>query len=92
MFRFTPLPAAELINEQPAQTNVADTQAILVLALRRVDRHSRSSLSLTQSYENIVFDHRAGDCRVFQLLSVTKERGDCGNDLGYDDPCSVDLG
>ena len=37
-------------------------------------------VKLNQSYENTVFDHRAGDCRVFQLLSVTKERGDCGND------------
>jgi len=49
-------------------------------------------VKLNQSYENIcfVFDHRVGDRRVFQLLSVTEERGDCGNDHGYDDPCKVD--
>ena len=56
-----------------------------MLALRPADRHSRCSLSLTnhnQSYENISFvvHHRAGGCRVCQLLSVTEERGDCGND------------
>jgi len=39
-------------------------------------------VKLNQSYENtcFVFDHRAGDRRAFQLLSVTEERGDCGND------------
>jgi len=56
-----------------------------MLALRPADRHSRCSLSLTnpnQSYENISFviHHRAGGCRVCQLLSVTEERGDCGDD------------
>jgi len=58
-----------------------------MLALRPADRHSRCSLSLTnpnQSYENISFvvHHRAGGCRVCQLLSVTEERGDCDNDHG----------
>ena len=39
-------------------------------------------VKLNQSYENISFvvHHRAGDGRVFQLLSVTEERGDCGDD------------
>jgi len=51
-------------------------------------------VKLNQSYENtcFVFDHRAGDRRAFQLLSVTEERGDCGNDHGYDDPRNVDHG
>lgn len=48
-------------------------------------------VKLNQSYENIVFNHHAGDRRVFQLLSVTEKRGDCGHDHGRDDhPCKVD--
>jgi hypothetical protein len=46
-------------------------------------------VKLNQTYENIVFDHRAGDCRVFQLLSVT-EGDNRDDDHGYDDPCKVD--
>jgi len=48
-------------------------------------------VKLNQTYENIVFNHHVGDRRVFQLLPVTEERGDCGHHHGHDDdPCKVD--
>ena len=51
-------------------------------------------VKLNQSYENIVFNHHAGDRRVFQLLSVAEERRSyCDNVHGRDDhPCKVDHG
>lgn len=51
-------------------------------------------VKLNQTYENTVFDHRAGNRRVFQLLSVTEERGSYCDDIhGRDhDPWNVDLG
>jgi hypothetical protein len=48
-------PRAELIEERPGtKQNVAETQAILVLALSRADRHSRCSLSLTNPMKTSV--------------------------------------
>ena len=57
-----------------------------------MEAEQSGTVKSNQTYENIVFDHRAGDRRVLQLLSVTEERGDCGNDHGCDDPRDVDHG
>src|SRR5438876_1790268 len=67
--------------------------AILMLALSRASRHSRSSLSLTKFYEStcFVFDHRVDDRRL-PGLPIPEERGDRDDDHGDDDPRSVDYG
>jgi len=50
------------------------------------DRHSRPSFNLTNSYENIrfVFDYRAGDSRVLELVRA-KEGGANGRFFDLDD-------